>query len=158
LKKFRQEFKGQIWLEIMLVKGKNDSSEHIKKLKSAVEEIQPDKIQLNTVIRPPAEKFACALSLRELERIKKILGNNCEIIADFSKRDQSPQRKNLEDRILSIIQRRPVTLLDISTSIGKNEEEISKYLNALIQKGFISRITHKGRTYYEPKISKTNNR
>jgi len=154
LKKFRQEFSGQIWLEIMLVKGKNDSPEHIKTLKAAIEQIQPDRIQINTVIRPPAEEFARALSLEELERIKKILGKNCEIIADFSSKDQLPQGKNLEDRILSIIQRRPVTLLDISTSLGKHRDEILKCLDLLIDGGSIKSVTHKGRTYYEPKTPK----
>lgn len=158
LKKFRKEFKGQIWLEIMLVKGKNDSPEHIKKLMAAAEEVQPDRIQLNTVIRPPAEEFARALSSKELEKIKKTFGKKCEIIADFSSRDQLPQRKNLKDRILSIIQRRPVTLLDISTSLGKHHDEILKYLNSLTEEGLIKSVTHKDNTYYEPMTPKTSNR
>jgi wyosine [tRNA(Phe)-imidazoG37] synthetase (radical SAM superfamily) len=158
LKKFRQEFKGQIWLEIMLVKGKNDSPAHIKKLKAAVEEIEPDRIQLNTVIRPPAEEFAQALSSKELEKIKEIFGKNCEIIADFSNKDQFPQGKNLEDRILSIIQRRPVTLLDISTSLGKHHDEILKCLNPLIKNGLIKSVIHKDKTYYEPITPKNRNR
>lgn len=149
LKKFRQEFKGQIWLEIMLVKGINDSLEHIKKLKAAVREIEPDRIQLNTVIRPPAEVFAQALSYKELERIKEILGKSCEIIVDFSGKDQMPQGKNLEDRILSIIQRRPVTLLDISTALGEHYDEILKCLSLLIEEGSIKSVTHKDKTYYE---------
>jgi wyosine [tRNA(Phe)-imidazoG37] synthetase (radical SAM superfamily) len=158
LKVFRQEFAGQIWLEIMLVKGKNDSPEHIHKLKAAVQEIQPDRIQLNTVFRPPAEKFAQALSFKELERIRKLFGENCEIIADFSRRDQSPQSKNLEDRILSIIQRRPVTLQDISSSLGKHRDEILKYVNLLKEEGSIKSVTHKDRTYYEATTPKIHNR
>jgi wyosine [tRNA(Phe)-imidazoG37] synthetase (radical SAM superfamily) len=158
LKKFRQEFKGKIWLEIMLVKGKNDSPEHINNLKAAAGEINPDKIQLNTVFRPPAERFAQALSLEELEKIKKSFGQNCEIIAEFSRKDQSPQEKNLEDRILAIIRRRPVTAQDISTSLGKRRDEILKYLSRLIQEGSIKSVTHKDRSYYEPTIPNSSNR
>ncbi len=158
LKKFRQEFKGQLWLEILLVKGVNDSAPHIQKLKEAAEKIRPDKIQLNTVIRPPAEEFAQALSLEELERIKKAFGTNCEIIADFLSGDQLAQRKNGEERILSIIQRRPVTLSDISTSLGEHRDDILKYLNVLSKKGLIKGVTHKGRTYYEPTAPKTSDR
>jgi wyosine [tRNA(Phe)-imidazoG37] synthetase (radical SAM superfamily) len=158
LVKFRREFKGQIWLEIMLVKGINDSPEHIKKLKEATDSIHPDKIQLNTVIRPPAEEFARALSPEELEKIKKVFGKNCEIIADFSIKDQRPQQKNLEDRILSIIRRRPVTVLDISASLGKHRDEVLKYLNALIQEGLIKSVAHKDNTYYEPVTSQRNDR
>jgi len=82
LQKFRQEFKGSIWLEIMLVKGVNDSPSHIRKLKEVIKEIKPEKVQLNTVVRPPSEEFAHPLSLKELEKTRNILGKNCEIIAE----------------------------------------------------------------------------
>ncbi|MGB3862036.1 MAG: hypothetical protein WA915_08115, partial [Candidatus Aminicenantaceae bacterium] len=132
------------------VKGKNDSPEHIKKLKATVREIQPDKIHLNTVIRPPAEMYAKALNHKELEKIQKFLGKKSEIVADFAQMNQFPQSQDLERKILSMIQRRPVTLSDISASIGKHRDEVLKYLNILINNGKIKPLTHKGKTYYEP--------
>ena len=53
-----ETYQGQIWLEIMLVKGVNDSPPISERIKEAVARIRPDKIQLNTVVRPPAEKSA----------------------------------------------------------------------------------------------------
>ena len=150
LKTFRQEFKGSIWLEVMLVKNINDSPSHIQKLKEVIEEIKPDKIQLNTVVRPPSEEFALPLSSKELEKIKTVLGENCEIIAEFRKKRQTPLEENLEAAILSMVQRRPVTLSDISTSLGKNKNEILKYLNSLLQEGKIKLVIHKNLNYYEP--------
>lgn len=154
LKEFRQEFRGQIWLEIMLVKGVNDSPQHIQKLKEAVHEINPDKTQLNTVIRPPAEAHARALSRKDLEKIQNQFGKKCEIVAAFRQMDQSPQKANLERKILSMIQRRPVTLSDISVSLGKHRDEVLKYLNVLTGRGQIKCVAHKGKTYYEPIVSK----
>ena len=151
LRKFRQEFKGSIWLEIMLVKGVNDSPSHIKKLKEAIAKIKPEKVQLNTVIRPPAEKFARTLSLKELEKIKNIFGENCEIIVEFDKKVQKSPSENLEEAILSLIQRRPVTLADISASLGKHKNEILKYLNFLLVEGKIQSVIHKGLKYFEPR-------
>jgi wyosine [tRNA(Phe)-imidazoG37] synthetase (radical SAM superfamily) len=150
LKKFRQEFKGSIWLEIMLVKSINDSPSHIINLKEVIKEIKPEKVQLNTVVRPPSEEFAYPLSLKELEKIKDTLGNNCEIIAEFKKKKQIPRAENLEAAILSMIRRRPVTLSDISTSLGKNRNEIIKHLNPLLQEGKIKAVVHKHLKYYEP--------
>ena len=151
LRKLRQEFKGTIWLEIMLVKGVNDSPSHIRKLKEAIVKIKPDKVQLNTVIRPPAEEFARPLSMRELEKINKVFGKNCEIIAEFSREAQKSIPENLEEAILSLIQRRPVTLADISNSLGKHKNEIIKYLNFLLVDGKIKSVIHKGLKYFEPK-------
>ncbi|MFQ5721782.1 MAG: radical SAM protein [Candidatus Aminicenantales bacterium] len=150
LKLFRHQFKGSIWLEVMLVKGVNDSEDHLKKLKKAIETINPDKVQLNTVIRPPAENFAAALSLKEMEKIKKAIGRPCEIIANFNKTEQKPPAENLEEAILAIIQRRPVTLSDISASLGKHQNEIIKYLNWLLEEGKVKVISHQGLKYYEP--------
>ena len=150
LQKFRKEFKGSIWLEIMLVKGVNNSPSHIRKLEEAISKIKPDKVQLNTVIRPPSEKTARPLSLEDLEKIKKILGENCEIIAEFDKKAQKTPSENLEEAILTMIQRRPVTLSDISASMGKHKNEIIKYLNFLLEEGKIRSVTHKGLKYFEP--------
>jgi wyosine [tRNA(Phe)-imidazoG37] synthetase (radical SAM superfamily) len=119
LRKFSKEFKGSIWLEIMLVKGVNDSLTHIRKLKEAIAKIKPEKVQINTVIRPPAEKYARPLSLKDLENIKKILGKNCEIIVESYREGQISTPEKLEGAILSLVQRRPMTLEEIPCR-GKN--------------------------------------
>lgn len=150
LKKFRSEFKGFLWLEIMLVKNVNDPSSHIKKLKEVIADIRPDRIQLNTVIRPPAEKSVQALSLDELEKIKKILNGRCEIIAEFDKKEQHTSTENMEDSILSMIQRRPLTLFDITISLGIPKKEINKHLDSLVKKKKIQCVVHKNSKYYEP--------
>ncbi len=151
LREFNQEFKGSIWLEIMLVKGVNDSPSHIKKLKEAIAKIKPEKVQLNTVIRPPAEEFARPLGLRELEKIKNILGENCEIIVEPYREAQISTPENLEGAILSLIQRRPVTLAEISASVGKGKNEIIRSLDSLLAEGKIKSVIHKGLKYFEPK-------
>jgi len=78
--KLRREFKGKIWLEVMLVKGLNDSPGQIKKLKEAIDRINPDKIHLNSPVRTTAEEWVKPLERKALERIKEILGDKCEII------------------------------------------------------------------------------
>ena len=150
LKFFRSQFKGLIWLEVMLVKGINDSTDHIKKLKGIIEEIGPDKVQLNTVIRPPAEIFAHSLTLKDLEGIKKMIGINCEIIAEFDKKKQKLPAENLEETIYAMIQRRPVTLSDISVSLGRHQNEVIKHLSFLLKEGKIKLVIHQGLKYYEP--------
>ena len=51
----RREFRGKIWLEVMLIKGLNDDIRHIRKLKDVIDGINPDKIQLNSPVRTTAE-------------------------------------------------------------------------------------------------------
>ena len=102
IKKFRQEFSGKIWLEILFVKGVNDSLAHLKKLKAAISEINPDKIQLNTVVRPPAEKSSLPVTPQELANFRKFFGTKAEVIAEFKKKTRNsciprPQSRNHRD-------------------------------------------------------------
>jgi len=76
----RKEFKGKIWLEVMLVKGINDSIEHIRQLKETIEKIVPDKVQLNSPVRMTTESGVFAVGKNQLEKFKEIIGENCEII------------------------------------------------------------------------------
>ena len=149
LKIFRQEFSGKIWLEILLVKGVNDSPAHIKKLKKVISEINPDKIQLNTVVRPPAEKAALPLSPRELEKIREFFGKTAEVVAEFDKIQHRPISHDLKDAILAMVARRPVTLADISKSLGKHKNELIKYCDILLKEGKIKLIIHEGKKFFE---------
>ncbi len=76
----RKEFKGKIWLEVMLVKGLNDNLAHTRRLKDVIERINPDKIQLNSPIRFTAEEGVEPLDAKHLEKIKELLGDRCEVI------------------------------------------------------------------------------
>lgn len=75
----RKEFKGRIWLEIMLIKDINDDLAYIKQFKDIVERINPDKIQLNIASRPPSESWVKVPSLEKLKKIQTILGGRCEM-------------------------------------------------------------------------------
>jgi len=145
---FSQKFNGKVWLEIMVVKGINDSPEKIEKTAKVVKEMNLEKIQLNTVVRPPAEEFARPLRKEELKNIKAVLGEKCEIIAEFKRPSQKAYKRDVEERILSMIKRRPVTLVDISYSLGLHRNEIIKYLQVLEKKHQIKTEVHSGERYY----------
>ena len=76
----RKEFKGRIWLEVMLVKGVNDDLGHIRKLRAVIEKINPDKIHLNSPVRVTADPDVTAVDRDKLEKIREMLGDKCEII------------------------------------------------------------------------------
>lgn len=76
----RKEFRGKIWLEVMLVKGLNDNLKEIAKLREVITKINPDRIQLNSPVRRTAEAWVSAVDKKTLESFKKILGAKCEIL------------------------------------------------------------------------------
>lgn len=148
---FRKEFKGQIWLEVMLVRGLNDSPRRIRGLKKAIARIKPDKIQLNTVIRPPSESTAQPVHPGILKRIQAMLGPRCEIVAEFSVPPQTALSTGLEQAILGIIRRRPETADAIAGSLGANRTEVMKILYILHKRKRVRIVTHHKHVYYKLK-------
>jgi wyosine [tRNA(Phe)-imidazoG37] synthetase (radical SAM superfamily) len=80
LAEFRKEYSGKIWLEVMLVRGLNDSQEDIAELKKAVERIQPDRIQVNSPVRSTAEEGVLALDKAAMEEVLRVLGPLAEAV------------------------------------------------------------------------------
>ena len=76
----RGEFKGRIYLEIMLVKDINDSLVYAAKFKEAIAMINPDKVQLNIPARSTTEGWVRPPEKERLKEIKAVLGDTCEII------------------------------------------------------------------------------
>lgn len=148
LARFRDEFKGEIRLEIMLVKGVNDSPAAIAALKAAVARIRPDRIELNTVVRPPAEAGAAPLGPAELRKVRAALGPRAEIVASFARRKQAPAAGALERAVLATVRRRPQTAEDIAAALGRHRDEVLKAVAALLDRGRARKLVHAGKTYF----------
>jgi wyosine [tRNA(Phe)-imidazoG37] synthetase (radical SAM superfamily) len=70
---FSKEFKGQLWLEIFIVPGVNDTAEEITALKKLLSMIRPAKVQLNSLDRPGTVPETPKASLALLQKIQEDL-------------------------------------------------------------------------------------
>jgi wyosine [tRNA(Phe)-imidazoG37] synthetase (radical SAM superfamily) len=77
---FRQEYSGKIWLEVMLVKGSNDSDIELMDIKKAIERIKPDKIYISVPTRPPAESWVSPSEPERMIRANEIIGPALDLI------------------------------------------------------------------------------
>jgi len=136
---FRNEYQGEIWLEILIIPGINDNLRDLIALKKAIIRIQANRIQLNTLDRPGAVSDIRSASLFELKQIVKFWNlDNVEIIAAASKRKNlKAYRKDTAEAILETISRRPCTIDDLQDILGLHINEINKYLDALEGEGKI---------------------
>jgi len=145
---FRKEFKNKIWLEVLLVRGINDGSEDIRKLAMVIEKIGPDKVQLNTVIRPPAEEGVFALSQKELCSISKGLPGRVEVVRKFAKALKGEHVGKLEMDIKNLLKRRPCTISDISYALKVDPKDVMRNLTFLKSRAEIRSELHNRKTYY----------
>ncbi len=146
---FRKQYQGQIWLEVLFCRGVNDGKEEVEKLKDVIEKVEPDRIQLNTSVRPPAEDFVFPLTLKQLENIKEKLGDHAGVVSEFMgpMGDRFDSDKDAE--IIELIKRRPCTAEDISRALGLHLDEVVKYLGKLIKEGSVHYRMHEHHCYYE---------
>ncbi|MDI6903611.1 MAG: radical SAM protein [Methanocellales archaeon] len=148
LKKFRKEFDNEIWLEVMLVKGINDDRGEVKRMADVISEINPDKIQLNTVVRPPCEPLAMPLSTSEMKEICKMLSEKAEIITPRARKALKAYEKDIEDEIVMLLKRRPCTIGDISNFLGIHRNEIIKYIEVLEEDKRVVKRGHGNQSYF----------
>ena len=159
---FREEFHGLIWLEVFFVEGMNTGPEQIARIKDAIERIRPDKVQLNTAVRPTAYRGVKRVDTETLERIAGSLCPGCEVIADPSPihhealADQQPQTtpppaamNAAAQGLLSMLKRRPCSLSDILVSLGLTRSEAIKHLTDLQNQGLVRSEKQGATTFYK---------
>lgn len=131
--RFRGAYTGQLWLEVFIVPGINDTETELLVLKQAIEKINADRVQLNTLDRPGVVADIRAATREELKRVLDFWQiDNAEIIAKAPERKGLPAYRNdIQSAILGTIARRPCTLEDLTKILGLHANEINKYLDVL---------------------------
>ena len=130
---FRREYGGKIWLEIFFLEGINTADSEIDTLYAAVKRIGPDRVQLNTLDRPPAYPGVQAPPLSFLEEVRRKWNDlPVEIIKRIrQRREISAFNRDLERNILDTIRRRPLTLEDLTAVTGMTGQQLFPYIDVL---------------------------
>jgi wyosine [tRNA(Phe)-imidazoG37] synthetase (radical SAM superfamily) len=133
LAEFRKEYRGKIWLEILILPGYNDNHKNLRALRIAIKKINPDLIQLNTLDRPGTVEGLRPATRTELLSIKEELGfpDTKIISAPANRKKINAYRKDTENAILETINRRPCTAIDLSEILRMHLNEVNKYLDVL---------------------------
>jgi wyosine [tRNA(Phe)-imidazoG37] synthetase (radical SAM superfamily) len=149
LRAFRRDYAGKVWLEIMLISDMNNDWQHIEILKNIVSTIAVDRVQLNTVARPPAEKTARAVNAAELLSIARFIGNGCEVIAGGFKKQAMPGgHRDWQESVYQMLQRRSLTLKDIVSSTGASVSQARMGLDKLVKEKKVRAVTLGRRRFY----------
>jgi wyosine [tRNA(Phe)-imidazoG37] synthetase (radical SAM superfamily) len=147
---FRKEYTGQVWLEVFFCQGVNTDDAQVQKMRSIIERIAPDRIQLNTSVRPTVEKDAVRVDQDRLEQIASMIGGNAEVIADFSRIKDATAIVSAEN-VIEMLRRRPCTIEDIANGLSAQNEQIAKIVEELTTKGLVEIEQKDSDVYYSAK-------
>ncbi len=150
-----KNYRGRIWLEIMMIKGINDSLEAAYDFEALLKSLQKEyikadleNIHLNTPIRPTETGGLGIPDSKRLEEFRKMLGKKAVIIKDYEISKDRKKDSIMAGDIISLARRRPVTVRDISKSLDININEVIKAIKVLMERNEIRTRMHNNRKYY----------
>ena len=146
---FRKEYQNQLWVEVMLVKGLNDSAEAIQEIKNWLEKIQPDEVHIVQPTRPPVETWVRPPDAEALMRAQTILGDVSAVVLPAQGSFDLSGEENLVDAILGIITRHPMRETELIETLAHwSSSDVTDHLEALSQSGKAQVIPRFGERFW----------
>ena len=140
---FRALHKKQLIIEILFVKNLNDNDTEIEQLHKALQRVQPNRIDVGTIDRPPAYDVE-AISYDKLVSIANIFSKLPVTIAHKNKIVN--KQSYSEDEILTLLARRPLTKDDVENIFDENTIIV---LNELIKSDKITAVNNNNVVFYK---------
>jgi len=149
LVEFRRDFAKPIWLEVFLLGGLTAQEDEVAKIARIIQDIKPDRVQINSVTRPPAEEFAYPVSRPRLEQLAQAFGGLAEVVADYPAGAEFPDSAlATEADILNLLRRRPCSLQDVAAGLHTHPAQLSKHMETLVKKKLITVKAKEGVIFY----------
>ena len=108
LTEFRQVYQGKLWIEVMLVKGMNDSVEVLSQIAALLARIGPDAVHVILPDRPPAEPWVEPPDKDGLARAEAILGGITRFVSPVSDMFHLSPDMDVTDAVVEVISRHPM--------------------------------------------------
>ena len=145
---FRREYPKPIWLEVFFLDGVNTDDEQVAKMGRLIERIRPDKVHLNTAVRPTCEAFAARVSESRMGELCAALGPKAEVIADYSGVHGQAEFQAQQGDVLDMLRRRPCTADDLAAGLGMHRNHVLKFVETLEANGSIRQERRGSAVYY----------
>lgn len=148
LEAFRRDYRGSLTLEVLLVKGVNDGPQHLPELRRVIDRVAPDRVELNTVVRPPAVEGVSGLDRAEMERAMLHFAASCtRIIGSFSGTAPEQTDQSSAARVVQMVERRPCTEQEMAVSLAISAEQLAATLKELERRRTVIRRRFGDRVY-----------
>lgn len=149
LLEFRKEFKGKIFLEILLVEGVNDSDENLDLLTDFCKRLRPDRVDVVTTTRPGTVKGALPVSGETLSRWRAELeAGKCATCAIAQTDYEDLSLDQLTTLVHASLSRRPQTVPQLSTALNADPEMVRQAVEALMNGGDVIAREDRDGTFY----------
>ncbi len=106
---FRSQYRGRLWVEVMLLAGINDTTEALHDLAAVIRRIAPDEVHVVIPDRPPAEPWVQPPDDEGLMRAIALLGPIAHVAHPYSNGIDVSGYATPAEAILGIVTRHPMS-------------------------------------------------
>ena len=147
---FRDVYQGRLWVEVMLVRGINDSEEALEHIAAALSRIGPDKVHIDAPIRPPAEQWVQPPDGEGLKRAISILGEVAPILSPAQGAFALAEDRSLIDAVVDVIRRHPLPERELLEKLQQlAPDRVEEVLSGLAASGEARRHLYRGNAFWE---------
>ncbi|NMW19296.1 MAG: radical SAM protein [Chlorobiaceae bacterium] len=149
---FRREYKGRLWIEVMLLGGINDSDEALHELAAVIKEINPDMVHLVLPTRPAPEQEVRLPSEERIEEVIAILSTVAPVVHPVKGTMELRNVPDMLQAVTAIVSRHPVQQRELQKAIadcfpGENDK-ISEVMQDMLATGRFKLVEHEGEPYW----------
>jgi wyosine [tRNA(Phe)-imidazoG37] synthetase (radical SAM superfamily) len=116
---FREEYRGRLWLEVMLVRGLNDNPNALWDIAKIMKFIKPDTVHINLPTRPPAETWVQPPHEESLMHAIAMFGNIAEVVHPAEGSFDLSGYDNPIDAVIGIIIRHPMRQEELERTLDR---------------------------------------
>ena len=144
---FRQDFLGELSVEVFIIDDVNSDLSNVRKIAAVLDTIQPDRIDVNTAVRPAAVAGVGPSPEAHLRAIAEILGPKAAVTASFKKQGAQSLDAS-EGALLGLLKRHPASSAQLAGEFGLAESELLATLAPLVARGVLFEESRDGTVYF----------
>ena len=152
LKVFRQEYKGRLWIEVMLLGGINDSDEALRELAAVLKEINPDMVHLVLPTRPAPEQEVHLPTEERIERAIAILSEAATVVNPVKGGMDLRSAPDLLEAVTAIVTRHPVQQRELQKAIAgcfpDDSDRAELVMQQMVATGRFALVEQNGEPYW----------
>jgi len=146
---FRREYSGRLWVEVMLLKGMNDSQPALEAIAKTLNSIHPDQIHISLPTRPPAEPWVLPAENDRLQAALAILGEVAHIVPPEGGYLGLDSQDDLPQALLGILTRHPMGEQELIAALERRAPGASRQLlQQLAESGQVKVVERYGKRFW----------
>ncbi|MDH4195289.1 MAG: radical SAM protein [Nitrospirota bacterium] len=146
---FRREYTGKLWIEVMLIKGVNDTEPALKDLARVINGIGPDEVHLNLPIRPPSEPWVNPSGEEGLARARTMLGGVAKVVPPAGGVFDLSTYDDVMDAVIGVITRHPMLEEEILQTLKRwTPGQVEDALARLSESGKAKVVSRYGKRFW----------